>query len=186
MCRTMLAVAVSGVRVVERMQRFGDLGVVHRRDIAAQAQHRDDADCHQHHCDDCQYAEKQLAAQRTGEPPGVSPDAVLGARVIPVAAAYIQCRGRSGSSASCRSRSSSSGRRCRGRRCWCDRRSRSSRPGRGFRTAQRPAGIAHQEAQQFELGRGKRYRRAVAVTSRLAASTRRSPTLSVSATGGVS
>src|SRR5262249_25896644 len=39
MRRSMFAVAVSRVGVVERVQGFGDLGVVHGGDIAAQAQH---------------------------------------------------------------------------------------------------------------------------------------------------
>ena len=54
---TMFAVAVFAVRVAQCVKGLGDVGVAHRGDVAAQAQHGDDADRHQHHADDGQYAQ---------------------------------------------------------------------------------------------------------------------------------
>ena len=80
-----------------------------------------------------------------------------GPRLMTPASARSPRRAWCGSSARGRRRSSCAGRRCRARRRWPGRRSRSSRPGRGSAPCDSTRlRVAHQEAQQLELGRGQR------------------------------
>ena len=159
MRRGVFAVLVSGIRVTQCVKGFGDVGVGYRGDVAAQAEHRDDADAHQYHCDDCQYTEQQLTAQRPGQPPkgccagpsfrrpqhvsdtadGVDHRLPAGVDLLSqVRDVQVDDAGTPGEVVV-------------------------PHPVEDLGAAQCTARIAHEEAQQFELGRRQRYRRTVAV-----------------------